>query len=53
MKRVTVFLVVCALVVALGVGNAAAAWVTATISQAGSCSFGVSRKPRRTADSPS
>jgi hypothetical protein len=30
------------LVVALGVGNAAAAWVTATISQAGSCSFGVS-----------
>lgn len=41
MKKVMVLMMVCAMVVALGVGNAAAGWVTCTISQAGSCAFGV------------
>jgi hypothetical protein len=41
MKKVMVLMVVCAMVLTLGVGNAAAAWVTCTITQAGSCAFGV------------
>jgi hypothetical protein len=41
MKKAMMLMMVCAMVLALGVGNAAA-WVNATVSEAGGSIFGVS-----------